>query len=636
MSLYSYSAAVINSTYHVLVWGSNVDGALGIGNTGTSVFSEPQLLPLDYSTEKPIKITLGDRTGTILTETKHVYVFGVNNEGQASSNPAIGGSPIYTPYNLTSVIHSAATTRGLSGEILDIDRSSNAGFCLFGSMGAASLLSWGKDPDRGRISPYDMYDVDIGGDTIPSEGFLTLNGYSLISGNSGKFYAFGDNYRGQMGYGDYKQVLPSPLTLNGYNPFTNNVKNVLVRSTNGCSYININYEGGNSTLHNWGVCASGTSLNSNEIVSSTTPQQVNATQYNNSEITDIRISTTNGLILTSSGKVYGWGSGHAYQYGIDYISSFLFTPIDVFSETPNWTAKKIATGYNFLGIQLNNGSIVVRGAVGNFGAPNMPSIATSWTELDISNATSAIGETLQDFAICTNTFYILTKSGKVFAIGENSNYRIIYSTTITTVTNWTRLENGLIGSKKIIKIICGNLPAFLSDDGIAMYYYSGTSLVKLIPNSELVVDVSAGDDSSMATLYVTNRGNIYARGLNEYLQAVPTSTSLYNDEPVLALAKPNGKIPLTLDSGEAFNVIITVDEWQCFGKNATSVDVCSGNGFCIGIDSCRCFSKYSGSRCHIPLYYPPTPMEDYYINNLDKSPPSLRYKMSNRIAKYFK
>lgn len=44
-------------------------------------------------------------------------------------------------------------------------------------------------------------------------------------------------------------------------------------------------------------------------------------------------------------------------------------------------------------------------------------------------------------------------------------------------------------------------------------------------------------------------------------------------------------------------LLLNVKAYQCFGVDSFSLNVCSGQGACYGIDKCNCNSGYAGAKC---------------------------------------
>ena len=218
------SSFAIDSDGQLYAWGRNNSGQLGLGDTTDQ--SEPT--KLTYSFNGKIVNLATDSHTLVVTDTGHVYAWGLNDHGQIGNDTVSDKSePVATPVDVTE---------GLGGaNIVGVYASSNGSFAL---TDAGQLYAWGQN-DYGNLGfgeriKHGLLLPDLDDFLIPDyvegieptaprlvsffeddpiEQFTAGYHQSLAITKSGKLYIWGGNDDDRLGVGSgdsYYYLSPRP------------------------------------------------------------------------------------------------------------------------------------------------------------------------------------------------------------------------------------------------------------------------------------------------------------------------------------------------------------------------------------------------------------------------------------------
>jgi alpha-tubulin suppressor-like RCC1 family protein len=309
-----YHSLAVTSTGNVYAWGVNSAGQLGTGNAGAGT---EQLKPVLLSMLSGVRqLAAGSTHSLALTSTGDVYAWGGNSAGQLGVGDTI-------PRLVPSLISSLS-------DVIQITSSSSHSLALT-SIG--DVYAWG-DNSAGQLGNGDILPRDAPFQISSLSGVIQIaTGFyhSLALTSTGAIYAWGVNNLGQLGTGDINQrLVPFPvdmtsmfgvqqLAAGGYHSLALTSTGVWAWGGNYFGQLG-NGESGSNTDKKKPVLAS--SINS--IISNLPGVQ----------ITQLVGGQVYSFAVTSSGKIYTWGSNSG--------NASPPTPVDLDASA---TATFVATGY---------------------------------------------------------------------------------------------------------------------------------------------------------------------------------------------------------------------------------------------------------------------------------------------------
>jgi cysteine-rich repeat protein len=196
-----YACAILSNNT-IRCWGDNSTGALGLGNT-SAVLSGTVALP---TSPAPVAISTGSDNACVLLSGGLVHCWGDNHFGEFG----LGNSA--TLPDSTSTLPSAYDNASLAPTAASISISVGGAFnCARLTNGSAEC--WGAN-DSGQLGIGNVVtigDTQVPGNTgvvqigaVPVASIVASVNFSCaILGNEGGLKCWGNNSRGQLGYGDF-------------------------------------------------------------------------------------------------------------------------------------------------------------------------------------------------------------------------------------------------------------------------------------------------------------------------------------------------------------------------------------------------------------------------------------------------
>ncbi|KAL9644170.1 hypothetical protein ABK040_005634 [Willaertia magna] len=542
-----------------------------------------------------IKVTTSGTHVLLLTENGNVYGMGYNNQGQINGN---GNTPLVVNslFNITSLI------AGGQKRIKDIYAN---GPNSSGALTEDNLLyTWGSD-GIGRTGGSLPQLIALPEDDNKVLHASISNNFGYMLTTNRKIYGFGLNsYDAQLCDGSLKNS-PTPLKLtNGSDSsvieFSNYENKTAIQIVSGGSHNLLLL--GDGSLYIWGRCFSRMSTipDGNQDVK-LPPTLLPSSLFNGEKIISVDSKNVHIAVLTSNGNVYTWGDATNYKLGNKNNQGAVATPFKVDLPIP---AKAIAVGSQHTIILLNNGSLI--GVGGNDkGQLGIGYLSTSEVDFKLAD-TSAVptNDDIIQIACTQSTSYIVTRSGRLYSTGDNTEGVANGGSQPSNIKQFTQVTS--VG--RVTKIITGaNRSAFvIAVDGRAFNLNVGVSQITLPnPSDQLVIN---GAIAYSNAFIITSKRNVYGRGGNNAFQISNDNTVISSSSMIKYNGNINGEIPYLIsitsgNSGSTSIQLVTVKEYQCFGKNSTDFSkVCSGRGICLTENVCQCFSPYSGDDCSVACF----------------------------------
>ena len=198
---------VVTLTGQLYAFGGNDYGDLGSAtNNGTNTANPtPTLVSLPGATGPVTKVAAGGGFSLVVTSTGQLYAFGLNNMGELG-NPANNG-PLNLIANPTPTLVSLP---GASGPVTQVSAGSDFSLVVtstgqlyaFGDNFDGQLGSATNDgvvTDEVRVANPMPALVSLPGASGPVTEVSAGYDFSLAVTSTGQLFAFGDNYRGQLG-----------------------------------------------------------------------------------------------------------------------------------------------------------------------------------------------------------------------------------------------------------------------------------------------------------------------------------------------------------------------------------------------------------------------------------------------------
>jgi alpha-tubulin suppressor-like RCC1 family protein len=197
--------------------GRNAEGQLGLGDTTNR--TEPILISTNIGTLTITSISSQGSHVFFLTNTNTVYTCGNNAQGRLGLGDATTNRSI--PTQITTNIGSLKIVSAKAGNTQSIFLTDDGnvyacGHNDGGELGSSTNMSWqNNNPTPTKIT------TTIGSIVISSihvsgssEGGFTKGSTFCISKANGIVYGFGSSYDGQLGFTQYQNPTPAPITFN--------------------------------------------------------------------------------------------------------------------------------------------------------------------------------------------------------------------------------------------------------------------------------------------------------------------------------------------------------------------------------------------------------------------------------------
>ena len=305
----------LDNSGNVWSWGSGYAGALGNGTNGVVIGKYSNGNPM-YGAVTAVQVSNlmnivaiagGGYCGYALDSSGHVWTWGEDDYGRLGKG-AVTYRGQTTPVQVSNLTNIVAIAGGaLNGYALD---------------SSGHVWVWGSG-DNGELGNGTI-GVDIGrgnnGSTTPVQVLNLTDIVAITSGfgsgyaldNSGKVWAWGSSYLGELGNGTTGGVLEKNISGNSNYGVTtpvqvSNISNIVAIASGDATCYALDSSG---KVWAWGSSFFG-ELGNGTTNNSTTPVQVS----NLTNIKDIAGGSNNGYALDSSGNVWAWGSGYAGGLG---------------------------------------------------------------------------------------------------------------------------------------------------------------------------------------------------------------------------------------------------------------------------------------------------------------------------------
>ena len=320
-----YVAGAISSSGTLYTWGSNLYGAMGVGNATLSNSEIP--LIVDFGGSPITQAVFGDYHGIVFNSTGSISGFGRNNNGQA--DPSKLGINQYSPS-----LHTASNPQKCFA-------SSDASGCI---MSDGLFYTWGSSALTGtNLNAYTA--VNTNGEQVKTVDFSFTS--ALVITTNGNISVWGENYNGGLAIGDVKSVR-YPKQLNISSLLSPNVTVLKLVSGLGCNFmLSSSSSFSSNSLDYWGQCLYGLQFSNGAVIPASAPSS-----FTNLGIVDVSSVLTFALALTTNGDVYAWGSSTA-SLPFGYPSGTYSTPVLLVSD-----AAIIGAGSFHSLILLKNGTLL--------------------------------------------------------------------------------------------------------------------------------------------------------------------------------------------------------------------------------------------------------------------------------------
>lgn len=217
------------------------------------------------------------------------------------------------------------------------------------------------------------------------------------------------------------------------------------------------------------------------------------------------------IAIDENGKIYGWGSKSAAQYGVDPIpeerraeesdNTLMYMPDELWNGTFDVAnIRKLVCGYQASAILMNDGTLHIWG-----------------NRKTYANIDKFVGKTdLVDIDFTLNYVVGITEAGNMVFTGT----RGLYDQVRTNLNESATKMSSFLGDRKIVALDAGskNICLRLSDNSICFVgdFDMNSKNAPVLPNGEYFTDVSAGARHYTG---ITNLGNVYSWGSDTFGQA---------------------------------------------------------------------------------------------------------------------
>jgi uncharacterized repeat protein (TIGR02543 family) len=400
----------------IFTWGNNSNGQIGDGDDGT-----PQKVPLDITHnvslmegESVISVQAGAITSYVLTDFGRVFAWGNNYYGQFG---AIDNTSVTSPVDVTERFIS--DHRFMTWSVTAMSWSAYA----LGSDGR--ILSWGRNDD-GQLGDGTRTDRPVPQDVTDGFGLIdgerlshieSGNGHVIALTSSNRVFTWGQNGSGQLG-NDSVSRQESPVDITSRFGFHDHETVADIDAGSSHSLVVTS----TGRVFAWGSNGSG-QLGNGATSSQRTPFEI--TEHFDLEEDDkviaITAGTTHTLAITSQGRLFAWGSNTSGQLGYELQISRK-TPFDITSMMRLGEDESItglgASGYTSYVI-TSHGRLIVwggntKGQIGDGTTDNRFSPFDITPSLGLSQ-----DDTIEDVILGPTHMGVITAQDRVIIWGSN-------------------------------------------------------------------------------------------------------------------------------------------------------------------------------------------------------------------------
>ncbi|MES2630809.1 MAG: hypothetical protein V4611_02540 [Patescibacteria group bacterium] len=489
------------------------------------------------------QLEAGDGFTVALTEAGDVYSWGGNYNGQLALGTMTASNPNPTPAK-------AIFTNTLL-ENKKIKNISVGGYHVLALTTDGELYSWGANWS-GQLGD-GTYDDSAHPVKVATEG-TSLDGkqitaisaggeHSMALTSEGNVFAWGANYNGQIAITANSNESITPEQVGGQ--LTGKI--VTAIETGYSSSIALTSSGEMYTWGNnvYGQLGNGTiSNNWGDFNPSPTKVIVDQTPLEGKTVTKINTNGYNVLVLSSEGKVYGWGAGSELGDGVFQHTG---KPVAVQTTGTPMDGKvitDISTAMWQSSFAIDSDGIAYAWGANYEGAFLTGSSSNSPLPTTINSAGLPLeGKKVRALAPGSDNLYAILSDGSLFASGWNSygSLTLLPSQTLENVTTTTVYNS--------------------SSQQYGYNTYAPTEIPKVgtLLQGKTVTAVGVGDRHTLA---VTSDGVVYSWGDNEYGQLGIGYRSMLEAEPkavAVAGTPMAGKTIVAVDAGNYQSVALASD-----------------------------------------------------------------------------
>ena len=403
--------------------------------------------------------------------------------------------------------------------------------------------------------------------------------HTLFLTNTGKVYACGSNYSGQLGRGTSSTSITTTTEL--ITPIT-----TLTISAIACGEEHSAFLANNGTVYACGRNIEG-QLGRGTTSVTTSVAQVTSV-ISTFVITAIACGSDHTVFLRSNGLVYACGLNTNGQLGRgDTTASALVAQVT--SVISAILIKAIACGQNHTIFLSTTNTVFACGLNdnGQLGRGNTTASAL------VAQITTGIGSLIiSKIAAGTLHSVFLTSDGKVYVCGDNAYGQLGNGNTLGTDSS-TAIQVSSLNSQIIRDITCGwycsifitnsRQDAYFCGDNSGGQYGQGNTISSLSPTSTLSIGgpltISAISGGGYSLLFLTNDGKVYSCGRNSFGQlgnSINNGTENANPTPTLITTTTVGGTPTPFNN-LTISAIAGRDRHSVFLTNDGKVYVCGRN-----------------------------------------------------------
>eukprot|EP01080_Neovahlkampfia_damariscottae_P012452 gene12452-6203_t len=554
---------IIKTDKYAYSFGSNLYGQLGIGS-----LTSPILYPTNISIFDVSKVSAGSTISLIL-KNGNVYSFGDNSGEKIAQGPVTSKIKLPTLVENLTDISEISAGQDASLMVSENGTAYSFGVNTYGELGIDSMVPAAVPTVVSTIHNVSKVHSFLG---------------SLWILKNGDVYSAGDIKNPNLGFISYYRY--------GHNHISfSKVPEAFSKSTRSSHSLIINYDLSLSSIgdNSFGQLGDGTEVSRN------TKLMVGV-----SNVKQVATGILHSLVLLNTGRLYSFGRNHQGQLGDGTLDKknvpTLITTLQ--------NIEKIVASESFSIVLDIHGNAFGFGAnfYGQLGI-NTGSGTSTPTIVNIQNITQiAAGGSHSLFLRSNGDVY--SSGSRLFGQlgdGSNSGSQIYPSKIISGISHisagyYHSLALGLNG------IVYGF--GMNSRGNIGMGYTSTVNIPTVVPQMENITKISAGYHTSF---FIKSDGTMRGCGDNTKLLFGDPNlfASTYNYvtqiQKSFRFVDVSANYHSTLFSvagcqdgytGENCDVIL------CHGKNASNIDVCSGNGICNSPNNCSCNTGFYGDNCN--------------------------------------
>lgn len=538
----SYMA--ITDEGRLYAWGNNLYGELGTADTGKKTLATETTGNFGLSVGETITaFAIGDTHGVVATSEGDVYTFGSNVYGQ------IGDGTSINRIGPTNIASSMSLNPNEYVTAIDAYRHNilvtNEGKIFGWGYNSRHLVSTSNDTyirtPQNITSGFNLDALEL--PTIPA---VTIYASYIVT-DLNSFYSWGFNEEGLLvvgnitkqetgvpieQYGTFDTVIIEPFLYSDVTMIESFQSHVMAYTESDRLYV-----WGNNL---YGNCGDGTTTRI------TSPKDItdSLNLYGYETIIELEAADHHSMILTSEGRVFGWGQNGTGQLGLgdtvdrhSPVEITPFIPLNVGEEVHHiylggattfvttTDARILATGNNYYG-QLGIGNKT-----------------NQYSFIDITaNFNLAVGEIISKVANGGKHTVVLTNQSNIYTMGENSQGALGNNSTLDhysplLINSFFTLNVG----ENIVDIQAGEEhTVFLTSEGRVFSWGDnaqgtvgdGTQTDKLVPTDITIqfdTDVGQPIDSIQVGQYhnfaISTNGKVFSWGDNGYAQLGDNTTT---------------------------------------------------------------------------------------------------------------